>query len=89
MRESYIERKLCERIKTLGGSCEKFTSTNRRAVPDRLVLLPGGRIEFVEVKAPGANPTELQYRDHERRRVLGFTVHVIDSLEAIDRAYPI
>jgi hypothetical protein len=50
-------------------------------VPDRIVTLPGGRIIFVEVKAPGKKPTELQHRDHERRRALGCDVRVIDSME--------
>lgn len=81
MRERDIEAALVARVKDLGGVAEKFTSPNRRAVPDRLVLLPGGRIVFVEVKAPGAKPTLLQMRDHARRRALGFDVRVIDSME--------
>lgn len=89
MRESYIESKLCERIKALGGQCEKFTSPARRSVPDRLVTLPGGRVEFVECKRPGEKPTAAQGRDHARRRALGCVVRLIDSLEAIDRAYPL
>ena len=76
-------------IKALGGECEKFTSPARRSVPDRIVTLPGGRIEFVECKRPGEQPTEKQSRDHERRRALGCSVRVIDSLEAIDHAYPL
>ena len=89
MLESHIERKLCQRIKALGGECEKLTSPGRRAVPDRLITLPGNRISFAECKRPGEKPTALQERDHKRRRALGCTVHVIDSLEAIDRAYPL
>ena len=54
---------------------------------DRIVTLPGGRIIFVELKAPGAKPTENQQRDHERRRALGCEVVVIDNIEAID-AFP-
>lgn len=85
MRESYIERKLCEKVKSLGGKCEKFTSPNNRAVPDRIVTLSGGIIIFVELKAPGEKPTKLQTLDHERRRKLGCDVRVIDSLEQIER----
>lgn len=88
MREAYLERKLCERVRALGGTCEKFTSPGRRSVPDRLVTLPGGRISFAEVKRPGERPTKSQERDHTRRRALGAAVYIIDSLEAIDRAYP-
>lgn len=89
MLERDVENALVKRIKALGGTCEKFTSPARRSVPDRLVTLPGNRVEFVECKRPGEKPTEKQARDHERRRALGCIVHVIDSLESIDDVYPI
>jgi len=89
MLESYIERKLCERIKLKGGLCEKFTSPGRRSVPDRIVTLPGGVIEFVECKRPGKRPTAMQKLDHERRQALGCTVRVIATLQDIDNAYPL
>jgi Holliday junction resolvase len=82
MLEKQIEQALVQRVKELGGVCEKFTSPGRRAVPDRIVTLPGGRIVFVECKAPGKKPTVMQQFDHERRRLLGCDVRVIDSLEA-------
>ena len=50
MRESEIERKLGEGIKKLGGLYYKFTSPNLPGVPDRIVILPGGRVIFVELK---------------------------------------
>ena len=81
MLEKRIEAALMRRVATLGGTCEKFTSPGRRSVPDRLVSLPGGRIVFVECKAPGKKPTELQERDHARRRALGCEVVIIDSME--------
>jgi Holliday junction resolvase len=81
MRENRVERELVKRVKDLGGMCEKFTSPGRRSVPDRLVTLPGGRIIFVECKAPGKEPTITQRRDHERRRLLGCDVRVIDNIE--------
>jgi hypothetical protein len=81
MLEKTIEAALVRRVKALGGTCEKFVSPGRRSVPDRLVTLPGGRIVFVEVKAPGKYPTELQERDHAKRRALGCDVWVIDSIE--------
>jgi hypothetical protein len=87
MLEKKIEQALVARVKELGGICEKFTSPGRRAVPDRIVTLPGGRIIFVECKAPGKKPTIAQQRDHERRRALGCDVRVIDSLEAA-HAFP-
>ena len=89
MLERDIEKALIKRIAALGGTCEKFTSPARRSVPDRLVTLPGGRVEFVECKRPGQKPTPKQAKDHARRRELGCTVLVIDSLEGISSAYPI
>lgn len=82
MRESSIEKALVERVKALGGMCEKFTSPSRRGVPDRIVTLPGGKIVFVELKATGGKLSVLQQRDHARRRALGCSVLVIDSLES-------
>ena len=81
MLERTIEAALVRRVTKLGGLCEKFVSPGRRSVPDRIVTLPGGRIVFVEVKAPGKEPTELQERDHWRRRKLGCEVIVINSME--------
>lgn len=83
MRERDIEKALVKRVKELGGLCEKFTSPGRRSVTDRIVTLPNNRIIFVELKAPGKKPTELQQRDHNRRRALGCDVRVIDSIEGV------
>lgn len=82
MLERDIEKALCLRIKSLGGIAEKFTSPAKRSVPDRLVTLPGGRIVFVELKAPGKKPTPKQIKDHNTRRTLGCEVVVIDNIEA-------
>jgi hypothetical protein len=82
MLEKDIERAFVARVKSLGGMAEKFTSPGRRSVPDRLVTMPGGQIIFVELKAPGKKPTDAQQRDHDRRRVLGCDVRVIDTMEA-------
>jgi hypothetical protein len=84
MLEKTIEAALVKKVQALGGMCEKFTSPGRRSVPDRLVTLPGGRIVFIECKAPGKVASALQARDHDRRRALGCDVRVIDSLEAVD-----
>ena len=85
MLERDVEKALVKRVKVLGGLCEKFTSPNRRSVPDRLVSLPGGQVIFVELKAPGKKPTDNQGRDHQRRRILGCDIRVVDSLEQVNR----
>lgn len=80
--ERQVEAALVKRVeKELGGMCEKFTSPGRRSVPDRIITLPGGQIIFVELKAPGKQPTPLQKRDHTKRRKLGCDVRVINTLE--------
>lgn len=48
-------------------------------VPDRIVLLPGGCMAFVEVKAPGEKPRPLQTSRHKLLRRLGFKVYVLDG----------
>lgn len=85
--ERDIESALVTHVKELGGKAEKFTSPAQRSVPDRLVTMPGGRIIFVELKAPGKTPTLAQLADHEKRRALGCDVRVIDSLEGV-HAFP-
>jgi hypothetical protein len=84
MRESMIETYLVKRVEELGGFCEKFSSPNRRNVPDRIVTFADNRLAFVECKASGKRPTQAQMRDHERRRSMGFDVYVVNSYESAD-----
>ncbi|EKN5157281.1 VRR-NUC domain-containing protein [Yersinia enterocolitica] len=79
IREDSIEDHLVKEVKKAGGIAYKFISPGRRSVPDRLVLLPGGKVIFVECKAPGGKPTTAQLREHNKLRTLGFTVCVLDS----------
>ncbi|MFV8770810.1 VRR-NUC domain-containing protein [Yersinia enterocolitica] len=79
IREDSIEDHLVKEVKKAGGIAYKFISPGRRSVPDRLVLLPGGKVIFVECKAPGEKPTAAQLREHEKIRALGFIVRVLDS----------
>ena len=83
MLERDIEAYLVKRCKEIGALCDKFTSPQRRSVPDRLITF-GGRVLFVELKATGKKPTEAQVRDHERRRAAGAEVVWLDSCKAID-----
>lgn len=79
MREKTIERKLAVAVKKMGGICPKFVSPGLDGMPDRLVLLPGGRLAFAEVKAPGKKPRPLQIVRHEMLKRLGFAVYVLDD----------
>lgn len=84
MLERTVEAYLVKKVKEAGGIAYKFTSPQRRSVPDRICLFPGGRIVFVEVKAPGKKPTSLQAREHVRLDDYGHTVAVIESKEGVD-----
>lgn len=83
MKESYIERMLKKKVEQVGGKALKFVSPGWAGAPDRLVLLPGGRLIFVELKAPGRKPRPLQLKRHEELRALGFQVEVIDTPEKV------
>ena len=60
MREKIIEQLLAKVVKSSGGIAPKLVSPGFDGMPDRLVLLPGGKIGFVEVKVPGKEPRPLQ-----------------------------
>ena len=62
MSEKYIEQKLVAAVKSMGGIAPKFVSPGFNGMPDRLVLLPMGRIAFIELKAPGKVMRPLQVR---------------------------
>lgn len=84
MRESNVEKALRLGIESLGGTCEKFVVPNRKHVPDRLITVPFFPMELVETKAPGKKPRTGQTRDHKRRRAMGVTVLVIDTLDKVE-----
>ena len=83
MREKTIEQHLVKAAKNSGGIAPKLVSPGFDGMPDRLVLLPGGKIGFVEVKAPGKEPRPLQVARHGLLRRLGFKVYVLDDPEQI------
>jgi hypothetical protein len=84
MREIEIEQYLVERVEALGGQALKFTSLARRGVPDRLVILPGRHMEFVELKAPGKRLRPDQNRFAQKMWNLKHKVRCIDSIEGVD-----
>lgn len=81
--ENKIEKKLVNEIEKIGGKALKFISPGLSGAPDRIVILPGGKIIFIELKAPGKKLRPLQeYRAKEFRK-LGLDVRCIDSTEEI------
>ena len=85
MREKTIEQALVKAVKAAGGIAPKFVSPGFDGMPDRMALMPGGRIGFVEVKAPGGKPRPLQASRHRLLRKLGFKVYVLDGAEQIEK----
>ena len=83
MIEKEIERKFVSEVKKRGGLCLKWVCPSFDGVPDRIVLLPGRRFGFVELKAPGKKPRPLQESRHRLFARLGFTVFVVDSPDQI------
>lgn len=85
MLEKEIERKLVKQTKACNGMCLKFTSPSLTGVPDRIVLLPRGKMGFVEVKRPGERPRPIQVKRIEELRKLGFKVFVLDNKNDIKK----
>lgn len=83
MLERVIEGRLRQEAKKRGGMALKFVSPGMNGVPDRIVLLPGGKMAFVELKAPGKVPRALQEKRMGQLRKLGFLVYVLDGTERI------
>ena len=83
MREKEIEKMLTKAVKNRGGKAFKFVSPNMAGVPDRLVLLPGGRAAFAELKATGEKMRALQIKRKRQLEALGFKVYCIDRAEQI------
>ena len=83
MLEKAIEQKLVKAVKNMGGIAPKFISPAFDGMPDRLVLLPKGKIAFVEVKSPNKTPCPLQIARHEMLQRLGFKVYVLDNKDKI------
>ena len=84
--EKSIEQKLRMETKKMGGWAVKFSSPGLDGMPDRLVLFPGGKLGFVELKAPGKQMRPLQRKRRKQLEALGFPVFCVDSMEQIQPA---
>lgn len=83
MKENVVEKRLATEVKKRGGLAVKFVSPGFNGVPDRLVLFPGGRMAFVELKAPGKTMRPLQQYRARQLTALGFRVYTVDCKERI------
>ena len=82
--EKTIESYLRRRVRDTGGLALKFICPGWTGVPDRIILMPGGRVYFAETKDTGKKPKPRQKYVHGRLRELGFLVFVPDSKDAVD-----
>lgn len=84
--EKVFERTLSKYVDDIGGMAVKLLSQFLRGLPDRMFLLKGGIVIFVEFKSTGKKPTKIQEYVHKRIQALGFPVLVVDSVEAYEKA---
>lgn len=82
--EKRLEQVLTKEVKKMGGLALKFVSPGVAGMPDRIILFNGGRIAFVELKAPKKKMRPLQIKRKRQLEALGFLVYCIDSLEGIE-----
>lgn len=81
MLEREIEEKVCRYARIRGVLAYKFVSPQRRSVPDRLLVAPGGKVFFIEFKQRGKKMTKGQEREAIRLSDNGADVYVVDDVE--------
>ena len=94
MREKDIEQYLVKRVREAGGRAYKWVSPGNDGVPDRIAILPGGDVYFIELKKDGERPRKLQRWQQTRLRRLGCDVRTVEGMrearqfieEVVDRA---
>ena len=83
MRESTIEARLVREVRKLGGLCYKFTSPGDPGVPDRIIILPGGLVVFVELKTEIGRLAKIQKWQIEELRKRGANVRVLKRMDQV------
>ena len=82
--EKAIEAYLVRRVKDLGGVCLKYSNPGVVGYPDRVVLLPGGFVVWVELKSKGRKPNRVQQLRIGQLREMGHNVAVVDGKDQVD-----
>lgn len=85
--EKRIEKKLKNEVEKRGGLCLKWVPTFFTGLPDRLILMPGGKVYMVETKAEGGTPDPRQGFVHRQLQALGFTVWIVNSDEQLNKFF--
>lgn len=84
MLEKDIEARLKRGVERAGGLCLKWVSPGCTGVMDRIVLLPGGRVIFVELKKPGGRLSERQKHMASKLKDLGIEVWCLWDAGRVD-----
>lgn len=83
--EKTLERRLKREVENLGGLCLKLPALHVAGIPDRLILMPGGRAHFAELKGSNGVRGKLQKVWIVRLKKLGFTAEFVDSYESLEK----
>lgn len=83
MKESKIESRLVQMVRERGGLCYKFVSPGNPGVPDRIVITPGGRTVYVELKTEIGRLAAIQQWQLEEMRKRGADVRVLKGLDQV------
>lgn len=79
MNEKQLEKQFTTAVRKAGGKAYKFVSPTMAGMPDRLVIFPGGKVGFIELKAPGQKARPLQKHRLEELTGFGLYARVLDS----------
>ena len=83
--EKVVEERLRAEVKKMGGLCLKFESPGFNGVPDRIIIMPTGKVFFAELKDKGKRERPIQLYAQRKLREMGCIVFSsVDSLEAVD-----
>lgn len=87
MTEKEIERILVTEVRKLGGRAYKWTSPGHNGVPDRIVILPGERPYFVELKTDKGRVSPLQAVQIDRLKDLGQPVFIAKGIDGVSQFF--
>jgi hypothetical protein len=85
MKEATVEQYLVSEIERRGGVAEKVRAIGARGFFDRLIVMPIGRVFFVELKRPkGGRLSPHQQQRIGLYRAVGARVALIKTIEQVD-----
>lgn len=84
MKESQIERRLVRGVRAHGGLCYKFVSPGNIGVPDRIVITPGGRTIYIELKTKTGRMAEMQKWQRRELEKRGADVRALYGMDAVE-----